>query len=129
MTRDEAARQISDYVTGWTRQDKSLFLRHLSANILIRECYGPEYVGRTECDRWFEEWHRLGGRVFEWKILRITYDETEMVASVDWDFRCWADEKEHAFFGASHVVFDDTCIRSIDEYRMDKDRTRPYQVR
>jgi hypothetical protein len=72
MTRDEAERQVSEYITGWMKQDKRLFLKHLSTSILNRECHGLEYVGRIEYDRWFEEWNRLRGRGVEWSILRIT---------------------------------------------------------
>ena len=82
MNRKTATTLIEQYFQSWIQQDIGLFLSTLSPSIIVQECYGPVYVGTEEVRRWFVEWHTGDGKgkVTDWKILKILYDESQNMA-------------------------------------------------
>jgi hypothetical protein len=129
MNRVTAEMLIRHYFQSWLQQDISLFLSILSPDIQIVECYGPAYHGLNESQLWFQDWHtrREKGKVTRWDILRLTYDEQQEIAAVEWDFECVYDGSTGSFLGASVFAFDQAKITTIREYKMEKEQYRPYK--
>ncbi len=122
MNREQATRSIVAYFDSWVSRDLDRFLSALSDDAVIVECDGSAYRGRDRARRWFVDWHAepASGRVTDWKILWILFDEGNDVATVEWDFRCIYRGEAGSFLGASVVTFDGTKIARIHKYRMEK---------
>jgi hypothetical protein len=129
MNRATAELLIRQYFQSWLQEDISLFLSTLSPKIEIVECYGPTYRGLDETQQWFHHWHtrREKGKVTRWDILKLTSDERQEIAAVEWDFECVYGGSTGTFLGASIIAFDDAKIKSIREYKMEKEQYRPYK--
>jgi len=127
MNREQASRLIEEYFGSWMNQDLELFLSTLSDDVVIVECDGTAYRGVDQARRWFTDWHAgpVNGRVTDWKILRILFDEANGVATVEWDFSYVCHGEASSFLGASVTTLDETRIVRIHEYRMDKDSVPP----
>jgi hypothetical protein len=130
MNRLSVIQLIEQYIESWKRQDLSLCLSTLALDIVVAECYGPVYHGTEEIRRWFTDWHASprNGKVTEWKITNIIFDETKDMAAVEWDFGCMCDGKAGSFLGSSLFYFDDSKIVRIHEYQMDKKQYTPYRL-
>ena len=126
MNRSEAHRLISNYMQAWLDQDLASLLATLDGDAVVRECYGPDYADRSQCERWFTSWHAAGNRVTQWTLGSFAFDDSIETAAVEWEFTCWADGCWHSFFGSSHVRFSDSRIIEINEYQMTKGRTTPH---
>ena len=129
MDRSTAETLIRRYFQSWLEQDIALFLSTLSPDIQVVECYGPVYCGTAEVKYWFDDWHSGSGKgkVTRWDILSWFYDEQQRTAAVEWDFECIYDGNLGSFLGASVFCFDATKITRIHEYKMKKERYRPYR--
>ena len=124
MNREQAARTTEAYFDSWLKQDIELFLSTLSDDVVIAECDGAEYRGAGNASRWFTDWHAhpVNGRVTDWEILQILFDETSGVATVEWNFSCTCYGEMSSFLGASVIAFDGSRIVRIREYRSDRSR-------
>jgi hypothetical protein len=129
MNRSAAETLIQQYFQSWLQQDLLLFLGTLSTDIKIVECYGPIYCGTEEVRQWFIDWHTKNGKgtVTRWEIFKILYDETRDMAAVEWDFECIYAGNAGSFFGVSLFQFNETKIKRIQEYKMEKEQYRPYR--
>ena len=129
MNRSTAETLIRQYFQSWLQQDLSLFLSTLSPSVEVMECYGPVYWGTEEVRQWFMDWHTKSekGKVTKWEISKILYDETQAMAAVEWDFECIYAGHVGSFLGASLFHFDETKIKRIQEYKMEKEQYRPYR--
>lgn len=127
MNRERAARLIEEYFGGWMNQDLEPFLSTLSDDVVIVECDGTAYRGVDQARRWFADWHAgpVNGRVTDWEILGILFDEANGVAAVEWDFGCVCHGEASSFLEASVITLDETKIVRIHEHRMDKDSVPP----
>ena len=85
MNRQSATQLVEQYINSWKQQDLSLFLSTLAADIFVAECYGPVYHGTKQVRQWFTDWHASPkeGKVTEWKITNVIFDETENMAAVE----------------------------------------------
>jgi len=129
VNREQATRLIEGYIQSWREQDLDLCLGTLSPDVVVVECYGPEYHGIDEVRRWFTDWHAgtTQGRVTRWEIIgEIVFDEVHGAAAVAWEFECVTEGNVGEFPGASLFEFDDSKIVRIREYQMEADRYRPY---
>ena len=129
MNRKTVTTLIEQYFQSWIQQDVELFLSTLSPSITVQECYGPVYVGTEEVRQWFVEWHtgKGNGKVTDWTILKILYDESQHTAAVEWDLTCRYCGEFGTFLGASIFQFDRAAIVRIQEYKMEKKQYRPYK--
>ncbi len=130
MNREQAEILVQQYFQSWLQYDLILFLSTLSSEVQITECYGPIYSGLEENRQWFINWHDGDGKgkVTQWDILQILYDEANNMAAVGWDFACIYNDNPGTFLGTSLIHFDDSKITSIQEYEMTKEQYRPYQT-
>jgi hypothetical protein len=122
MNRETAGRLIERYVESWKAGSLESFLATLSSEIVVTECDASTYRGIDEAKRWFAGWHAapVNGRVLDWRIHRLFFDDEEEIATAQWAFRCVCHGHESAFLGASVVAFSGERIARIEEYRMDE---------
>ena len=127
MKKQSATQLVEQYINSWKQQDLSLFLSTLAADIFVAECYGPVYHGTKQVRQWFTDWHASPkeGKVTEWKITNVIFDETKNMAAVEWDFGCICEGNAGSFLGASLFYFDESKIVRIHEYQMDKNQYFP----
>ena len=113
------------YCRAWLECDKENFLSLLAPNIVVVECYGPEYRGMQECEDWFTDWHVRGGKVLAWDIKRAgAYDDG---ACLKWYFECLWEGQVTGFDGTTLFDFDaQGRIVRIEEYQSKTDHIRPY---
>ena len=124
MNSEQAIRTIEAYFDSWLKQGIELFLSTLSDDVVIVECDGTTYRGIDRAHCWFTDWHAdpVNGRVTDWEIHRILYDEPTGVATVEWNFSCTCYGETSSFLGASVIAFDGPRIVRIHEYRSDSSR-------
>ena len=122
MNREQATGTIKAYFDSWLNRDIELFLSTLSDDVVIVECDSTTYRGIDRAHRWFSDWHAhpVNGRVTDWEILQILFDEANGVATVEWDFSCTCRGETSSFLGASMTTFAEGKIARVAEYRMDK---------
>lgn len=116
MDKSEARGLIDRYFTAWLEADREAFLSCLHPQAVVRECNGSAYAGRQELERWFRDWNRDGNRVQRWDILAAGFDEQEVTAFVEWEFRCVYEQAEYGWLGVSIIRFADGVIREVNEY-------------
>lgn len=129
MKREFVVDLIENYFIGWKNKDINGTLACLHENIKIYECYGAFYETKQEVKTWFNLWHKNGGQVIKWDIIKIIYDEQENSAAVDWVFHCYSDDDSHGLcelHGCSTITFKDNKIIEIKEYEMKKNKFKPY---
>lgn len=119
--REHALRQ---YFAAWCGKDAAVLPTLFASSACYVECYGPEYHGLAQIQRWFADWNRHGS-VLQWRIDHFWHREDTVV--VAWHFRCLCDGNEDAFDGMSLVTFDETeKIASVREFGAKAQHTCPY---
>lgn len=114
------------YINAWLNKDNDGFLGVLSERILITECYGAQYKGKSECAQWFSHWNTSAYNLV--KSWRITGQQFEgEISFFTWTFECIYEEKLEIFDGCSLVKFDGNLISEIQEFQMKHEKFRPYQ--
>lgn len=115
---------IRNYFRAWLTKDVATVQNTFSENATYSECFGPEYHGRPQIVRWFEEWNRTG-RVLDWTIKRIITQERTLVAQ--WHFKCdYGGEAE--FDGVTIADFDaDGRITRLCEFQSKAEHYFPYE--
>ena len=120
--------QFTYYTESWENKDLPQFLAYLADEIIITECYGATYVGKTEAQKWFQHWTApVENQVVKWDILAEFEDGVKNTAFFNWRFSYVYQGQANVFEGLSQVAFSDTGkIVEIKEYEMAFDKTRPY---
>jgi ketosteroid isomerase-like protein len=122
MNGKQAARLVEEYLGSWMNQDLERFLSTLSDDVVIVECDSTAYRGVDQACQWFTDWHAgpVNGRVADWEILRVLFDEANGAATAERDFSRVCHGEASSFLGASVVTLDEARITRICEYRMDE---------
>ena len=76
---------IKKYFQAWINKDIEVVKQTFSENAIYSECYGPEYHGLSQIEKWFEDWNNKG-QVLEWTIKRILECNNTLIA--EWYFKC-----------------------------------------
>lgn len=120
--------QFTYYTESWENKDLPQFLACLADEIIITECYGATYVGKTEAQKWFQHWTAPAeNHVVKWDILAEFEASAKNTAFYNWHFHYVYQGQTTVFEGLSQVAFSDTGkIVEIKEYKMAFDKTRPY---
>ena len=123
MNRERAEQLIEEYFGSWVNQDLELFFSTLSDDVEIIESDGTAYRGADQARRWFADWHAhpVNGRVTNWEILGILFDEANRAATVEWSFSCVCHGGVSTFLGASVIILDEAKVVRIREYRTEAD--------
>ena len=115
---------VRDYFASWLRQDWTRFAGIFANDIVYSECYGPEYHGLGQVERWFDDWNRRG-RVLVWDIREIFEDGDDLIT--EWYFQCVFDGVTDGFDGVSLIRFNQAGkIISIREYQSKSEHIYPY---
>ncbi|MFC4651305.1 nuclear transport factor 2 family protein [Lactococcus nasutitermitis] len=116
---------FKSYIRAWLKKDVNLFLTVLSKNITVTECFGAQYQGRTEAEKWFLDWTgAFDNSVKKWEVINSYFDGN--IAFFTWTFDYIYKGKSDIFDGISVVTFEDDKIREIKEYEMKHEKFRPY---
>ncbi len=116
------------YTQSWENKDITQFLAGLTDDVTITECYGATYIGKTEAQKWFQNWTApVENQVVKWDILAEFEDGVKNTDFFNWRFSYVYQGQANVFEGLSQVTFSDTGkIVEIKEYQMVFDKTRPY---
>ena len=114
------------YCRAWLHADRDGLLALLSPDIVVVECYGPEYRGLEEVEAWFDDWHAKGGRVLAWDVDEAgSFQEG---VCLKWRFVCRWDGRESGFDGVSLMKFDEAGrISRVEEFSAKAEHIRPYR--
>ncbi|WMX71692.1 nuclear transport factor 2 family protein [Lactococcus cremoris] len=78
MTKSELFQQTID---AWLTKDINKLLSGLSADIIYTECYGAQYQGKAEIEKWFRQWNNpVENQVKSWSVDK-SYVDNERVFS------------------------------------------------
>jgi len=124
MPRDRRA-LVEEYFRSWIDKDIAVMGNCLDDDVRYAECYGPEYRGKDQCLKWFEEWNRWGS-VLEWRLK--DYRESGEDCVVEWYFRCEFEGKEDGFDGVSLIQFSGDKIIEVKEFQSKADHYFPYGI-
>ena len=116
------------YTQSWENKDITQFLACLTDDVTFTECYGATYIGKTEAQKWFQNWTApVENQVVKWDILAEFEDGVKNTDFFNWRFSYVYQGQANVFEGLSQVTFSDTGkIVEIKEYQMVFDKTRPY---
>ena len=119
---------FAQYTQSWENKNLTQFLACLSDDVIITECFGAIYIGKTEAEEWFQHWTAPAeNQVVKWDILAEFEDSTKNTAIFNWRFRYVYQDKPNIFEGLSQVTFSETGkMTELKEYEMAFDKTRPY---
>lgn len=114
---------IRRYFDAWLRIDGTILPEVFAEDVVYSECYGPEYHGLAQIERWFKEWN-MHGRMLQWTIKRILCAGN--TCTVEWYFECDYDGIA-GFDGVSLVDFNtDGKIQKLAEFQSESKHTFPY---
>lgn len=122
MTGEECIRA---WFRCWLKRDAALIPQLFAENALYSECYGPEYHGLAQIERWFTDWNREGC-VQEWTIQRMLRQGDGF--AVEWFFRYEYRGAAGSFDGVSLVFFDQAGrICELREFKSESRHFYPYE--
>lgn len=115
---------IKKYFEAWITKDESVLPIIFSNKTIYTECYGPQYHGLSQIQRWFADWN-LRGTVLQWEIKNVL--ESGNTLCVQWYFRCEYDGVTDGFDGVSWIEFDETGkIVNLREFQSKSEHDYPY---
>ncbi len=115
---------IRRYFSSWVENDPDCLPEIFAENIVYSECYGPEYRGLGQIQKWFSDWNKRG-RVLEWNIKGFLHQGSK--TAVEWYFRCEYDGSTDGFDGVSLIEFDEAGkIVSLKEFQSKAEHVFPY---
>ncbi|MCL2113938.1 MAG: nuclear transport factor 2 family protein [Streptococcaceae bacterium] len=113
-------------INAWLNKDDDEFLSVLTEDVLYTECYGAQYSGKDECEKWFIHWNKPAcNQVKSWPVENYYCDG--MVGFFTWTFTCVYEGEESVFDGCSLVKFRDDLICEIQEFEQKYEKFRPYK--
>lgn len=115
---------IEAYFSAWILKDAAVLSSVFADDVIYSECYGPEYRGLQQIQRWFADWNRRG-TVLQWDIHHVI--QCGNTVCVEWYFRCDYDGNADGFNGVSWIEFDETGkIQALREYQSKAEHCFPY---
>ena len=121
MRYDEKVRA---YFFAWLSKDASVLPAIFAVDAVYTECYGPQYFGISQIQRWFADWN-LRGSVLQWDIKNVL--ESGNALCVEWYFRCEYDGVVDGFDGVSWIEFDEQGkIKALREFQSKAEHHFPY---
>lgn len=115
---------LKNYFTAWLHKDMEAVRQTFSENAVYSECYGPEYHGLSQIEKWFEDWNQRG-QVLEWTIKRILEQNQTVIA--EWYFKCEYEGNVDGFDGVTIADFDeDMKISKLCEFQSKAEHVYPY---
>ncbi len=122
--RKDREQTIRRYFNTWVENDPGCLPEIFGETIVYSECWGPEYRGLGQIERWFEDWNKRG-RVLEWRIKGFLHEGSK--TAVEWYFRCECDGSVDGFDGVSLIEFDEAGkIVSLKEFQSKAEHVFPY---
>lgn len=116
---------IKNYFNSWIEKNPEIIKKHFSENVLYTECYGPVYVGKTQCLNWFTDWNQKGS-VLQWDIKKTYSFDNSCVA--EWYFKCKFEGNIEGFDGVSIIEFNEhEKIISVKEFQSKSEHSFPYE--
>ena len=115
---------VRAYFQAWLTKNPSVLSGVFSEQAVYSECYGPEYRGLHQIQRWFADWN-MRGTVLQWDIKNMI--ESGNTLCVEWYFRCDYEGSIDGFDGVSWIEFDDFGrIAALREFQSKSDHVFPY---
>lgn len=115
---------IKEYFEAWLTKNASVLCAIFASDITYTECYGPQYQGLSQIQRWFTDWNRRG-TVLQWDIRNVL--ESGNTLCVEWYFCCEYDGVTDGFDGVSWIEFDETGkIVNLREFQSKSEHHYPY---
>ncbi|MDR1216101.1 MAG: nuclear transport factor 2 family protein [Treponema sp.] len=115
---------IKQYFQSWIDNKISVIEEYFSLNIIYSECYGPEYNGKEQVTRWFNDWQEEN-KVLRWDIKRFFWQNNAVI--VEWFFECETPLNKHSFDGVSIIEFDTSNkITTVKEFQSKAEHYFPY---
>lgn len=115
---------VKQYFNSWIEKDINIIERYFSQDIKYMECYGPEYNGKEQVIRWFNDWQKENN-VLQWNIKQF-FNQNSVVI-VEWFFEYEAGIHKHSFDGVSIIEFDENNeIIMVKEFQSKSERYFPY---
>lgn len=112
------------YFDCWLSQNGAPLAQLFNPDVVYTECYGPEYIGLAQVQRWFHDWHEHG-RVLRWDIQAV--HELPNLLVCEWYFECCCDGHTDGFNGVSLVTFDEAGrILTLREFSSKAEHVWPY---
>lgn len=118
---------VESYFYSWLQNDEHRFSDLLHEDIVVEECTGDNYIGKTSCKKWFETWNQQGNKVTHWEISKTISGSLNKEIIVQWSFVCDYDFKSYSFNGCSIFEFKNHKIISLKEFQMDNNKKYPYE--
>lgn len=110
----------------WIVKNIEKFINCFSADVFYSECYGPEYHGIEQIEKWFIDWNKQGA-VLDWHIKQFIHQDK--VTVVEWFFKCNCEGKISGFDGVSIIFFNnDNKISLIKEFQSKAAHYSPYDT-
>lgn len=123
-SRAAASEIMHAWFQAWIDNDCSCVKNIFTEDAVYSECWGPEYHGSQQIEKWFTDWHEKGN-VLKWDIHRIMYDDGCAIA--EWYFECRYNNEVSGFNGATAADFNkDGKITKLCEYESKAEHTFPY---
>lgn len=114
---------IRNYFKSWIAKDPCIIDNYFDEYINYTECYGPVYIGKKQCLKWFEDWNRVGS-VLSWDIKNIYQDGENY--TVEWCFKCDYEGSVDEFDGVSIIKIIGGKIVNIKEFQSKNKHYYPY---
>lgn len=115
---------IETYFAAWLGKDDAALSSVFADNVIYSECYGPEYHGLDQIQRWFADWNRRG-TVLRWDIKNMI--ECGNTVCVEWFFCCEYDGNTDGFDGVSWIEFNERGkIMALREFQSKAEHCFPY---
>lgn len=115
---------IETYFAAWLGKDDAALSSVFADNVIYSECYGPEYHGLDQIQRWFADWNRRG-TVLRWDIKNMI--ECGNTVCVEWFFCCEYDGNTDGFDGVSWIELNESGkIRALREFQSKAEHCFPY---
>ncbi len=122
---EKREKAIRRYFRAWVENDPGCLPEIFGEDIIYSECYGPEYRGLGQIQRWFADWNKRG-RVLEWSVKGFLHQGSK--TAVEWCFRCEYDGNTDGFDGVSLIEFDRAGkIVSLKEFQSKAEHVFPYE--
>ncbi len=122
MIKSELFQQTID---AWLTKDINKLLSVLSADIIYTECYGAQYQGKAEIEKWFCQWNNpVENQVKSWSVDKSYVDNETCFFT--WTFHYVYKGEENIFDGISLVKFSGNKICQIQEFEQKHEKFRPF---
>lgn len=110
----------------WLSDDITPMHALFTDDVVYTECWGNQYMGKEEIDKWFEDWHK-NNRMNVWDVKRFIHAEDKTI--VEWHMEALSMNGTTRWMDGVYVIEwdeDSEQIKSLREYGASNRMTRPY---